>query len=95
MNPGLVVLVGLLVVFTGLIIIIIAIGIMNKLIALLGKMDSKSLEQAKSPEEQSVQPTTEADDIDHDTLIAIIVASIAAETNTDAAGMRIVSLKRI
>ena len=88
MNPGMVILIGLGVVFAGLILLIIAIYIMNGIIAMFGKK-----EQENMPAKQEAAP--EADDMDHDELIAVIVAAIAAKTNTNAAGLRVVSLKRI
>lgn len=85
MNPGLVILIGMGVVFAGLILLIIAIAVMNGLIGAFGKKDEQSNAPVKVEDET----------LDHDLLIAITATTIAAATNTDAAGLRIVSLKRI
>lgn len=87
MNPGLVIVLGMGVVFLGLILLIIAIAIMNGIIGMFGKKEDKVPEKP--------QTAAEEDEMDHDLLVAIVASSIAAATDTDAKGLRIVSLKRI
>lgn len=90
MNPGLITLIGIGVVFSGLILLIVAIKVMNAIMGLFGN---------KAPEEQPSIPQkvaeNEDDSLPHDELIVIIAAAIAAQTNTDAAGLRILSVKRV
>ena len=88
MNPGYVILIGMGAVFSGLILLIISIAILNWLIGLFGR-------KAEAESSESVQPVQVDDGIDHDVLVAVIASSIAAATDTDAEGLRIVSLKRI
>ena len=89
MNPGLVILIGMGVVFSGLILLIIAIAVMNGLIGAFGGKEEEK-EEAVPAEADAV-----AEEIDHDVLVAVIASSIAAATDTDAAGLKILSIKRI
>ena len=89
MNPGLVILIGMGVVFSGLILLIVAIAVMNGLIGAFGGKEEKKEDAVPAKADRAPE------EIDHDALIVVIASSIAAATDTDAAGLKILSIKRI
>ncbi len=90
MDPAMVILIGMGVVFSGLILLIIAIKILTGILSCFEKEAPEAVKETGNYTEASNEA-----EIDHCTLIAIASAAIAAETNTDAEGLRIISIKRV